>query len=159
MPNEPGQDNTLQHAEVILRCRRGRLLQHLNRQEYSQAHLFLTKEIIPLKESISPYVNVDMLKTEIDYLSDCRSSCRSGLQRAAASAWHSVGDDDAVCGGLLSAHLSGCGSVAFCCVRCVRCLCGGDRFGVWCIIAFFLIDRAVLLLSFKKEKKRLVDLS
>ena len=68
MPNEPGQDNTLQHAEVILRCRRGRLLQHLNRQEYSQAHLFLTKEIIPLKESIIPYVNVDKLKTEIDYL-------------------------------------------------------------------------------------------
>ena len=66
MPNEPGQDNTLQHAEVILRCRRGRLLQHLNRQEYSQAHLFLTKEIIPLNESISPYVNVDKLKTEID---------------------------------------------------------------------------------------------
>jgi len=59
------------------------------------------------------------------------SSCRSRLLRPATSAWHSVGDDGAVCGGLLSTPLPGCGGVAFCCVSCVRCLCGGGvHFGV-----------------------------
>ena len=47
----------------------------------------------------------------------CRSSsCRSGLQRAATSAWHNIGDYGAVCGGLLSTSLPSCGGVAFCCV-------------------------------------------
>ena len=59
------------------------------------------------------------------------SSCRSGLLRPVTSAWHSVGDDGAVCGGLFSTPLPGCGGVAFCCVSCVRCLCGGGvYFGV-----------------------------
>ena len=49
------------------------------------------------------------------------------LAAGCSFACHSVGDDDAVCGGLLSALLPGCGSIVFCCVCC---LCGdGVRFG------------------------------
>ena len=36
--------------------------------------------------------------------------------------WHSIGDDGAVFGGLLSAPLPGCDGVALCCVRCLRAL-------------------------------------
>jgi hypothetical protein len=56
----------------------------------------------------------------------------SGLQRATALAWHSVGDDGAVFDGLLLTPLPGGGGVV--CVACVVCvcLCGCVRFGALC---------------------------
>jgi len=57
---------------------------------------------------------------------------RSSLQRAAALAWHSVGDDGAVFDTLLSTPLPGGGGVA--CVVCV-CLCSGVCFDALCMNA------------------------
>ena len=57
------------------------------------------------------------------------SGSRSGLQRAAALAWHNIGDNGAVFDGLLSTPLLGGGGVA--CVVYV-CLCGGVHFNALC---------------------------
>jgi hypothetical protein len=86
-----------------------------------------------------------------------RSGGRSGLQRAATSVWHSVGDNGADVDGLFLTPLPSGGGVMFCvgafvCVRGFVCaVVSASRVMYQCF--FLLNDIAVLLFLFKKYWK------